>query len=120
MFFEILYCIQTLGKRCHEVCIVSEMGLLCEEEFLKGFIFLLPVRLLTFTKRVTSSVFTNVTIGTGDDIHIYQLLAVSDCKDTDSFVYDQISGIICTQFVINDIKTTRYILRNGEKNVFLQ
>ena len=99
----------------------------------------IPVRLLTFIKRVTSSVFTNVTIGTGDDIHIlnasarilswgltscficlYQLLAVSDCKDTDSFVYDQISGIICTQFVINDIKTTRFILWNGEKNVFLQ
>ena len=29
----------------------------------------MPVRLLIFTKRLTSNVFTNVTIGIGDDIH---------------------------------------------------
>jgi hypothetical protein len=29
----------------------------------------MPLFLLTFTKRLTSSVFTNVTIGMGDDIH---------------------------------------------------
>jgi hypothetical protein len=31
---------------------------------------LMPVRLLAFTILLTSNVFTNVTIGTGDDIHI--------------------------------------------------
>jgi hypothetical protein len=30
----------------------------------------IPVRLLIFTKRLTSNVFVNVTIGMGDDIHI--------------------------------------------------
>jgi hypothetical protein len=29
-----------------------------------------PLFLLTFTSRVTSNVFTNVTIGMGDDIHM--------------------------------------------------
>jgi hypothetical protein len=31
---------------------------------------IIPLFLLIFTKRLTSNVFTNVTIGMGDDIHI--------------------------------------------------
>jgi hypothetical protein len=35
----------------------------------------IPLFLLTFTKRLTSNVFTNVTIGMGDDIHIWNASA---------------------------------------------
>jgi hypothetical protein len=34
-----------------------------------------PLFLLTFIRRVTSNVFTSVTIGTGDDIHMLNALA---------------------------------------------
>ena len=39
ILFDVLHSIETFGERCHECIIVVEMGLLSEEKFLKGFIF---------------------------------------------------------------------------------